>query len=136
MARTKGRPTRNTSKKPKRKLVSIKAARQHGPSSGGIKKRRRYRPGTVALRDIRRYQKTTKLLVPKIPFQRLVRCIAQNEKQDVRIQKSAFIALHEAAENYLVSLFEDSQLLAVHAKRITLFLADMQLARTLRGKRC
>jgi len=78
--------------------------------SGGVKKPHRYRPGTVALREIRRYQKSTELLIRKLPFQRLVREIAQDFKTDLRFQSSAIGALQEAVEAYLVSLFEGTRL--------------------------
>merc|ERR1712184_103730 len=64
-------------------------------------------PGTVALREIRKYQKSTDLLIRKLPFQRLVREIAQDYKSDLRFQSSAVAALQEASESYLVGLFED-----------------------------
>ena len=71
------------------------------------KRRRRYRPGTVALREIRRYQKSAGLLMPKLPFQRLVREIARGiVGKDVRFQSTALFALQEAAEAHLVSLFQ------------------------------
>jgi histone H3 len=105
------------------------------PSDGGIKKPHRYRPGTVALREIRRYQKSTELLIRKLPFQRLVREIAQDFKTDLRFQGSAVLALQEASEAYLVGLFEDTNLCAVHAKRVTITPKDMQLARRIRGER-
>jgi len=85
-----------------------------------VKKPHRYRPGTVALREIRRYQKSTELLIRKLPFQRLVREIAQEFKTDLRFQGSAVLALQEAAEAYLVGLFEDTNLCAIHAKRVTI----------------
>ena len=91
------------------------------------KKPHRYRPGTVALREIRRYQKTTELLLRKLPFQRLVREIAQDYKTDLRFQSVAIQALQEAAEYYLVGLFEDSNLAAIHAKRVTIMPKDIQL---------
>ena len=94
-----------------------------------------YSPGTVALREIRRYQKSTELLIRKLPFQRLVREIAQDSKADLRFQSSAIAALQEAAESYLVTLFEDTNLCAIHAKRVTIFPRDMQLARRIRGER-
>ncbi|SCZ96763.1 BZ3500_MvSof-1268-A1-R1_Chr4-1g06710 [Microbotryum saponariae] len=94
-----------------------------------------YKPGTVALREIRRYQKSTELLIRKLPFQRLVREIAQDFKTDLRFQSSAIGALQEAAEAYLVSLFEDTNLAAIHAKRVTIQPKDIQLARRLRGER-
>ena len=102
---------------------------------GGIKKPHRYRPGTVALREIRKYQKSTELLIRKLPFQRLVREVAQEYKSDLRFQSSAVIALQEASESYLVSLFEDTNLCAIHAKRVTIMPKDMQLARRIRGEK-
>ena len=86
----------------------------------GVKKPHRYRPGTVALREIRKYQKSTELLIRKLPFQRLVREIAQDFKTDLRFQSSAVLALQEASEAYLVGLFEDTNLCAIHAKRVTI----------------
>ena len=99
------------------------------------KKPLRYRPGTVALREIRRYQKSTELLILKLPFQRLVREIAQDFKTDLRFQNDAIGSLQEAAEAYLVGLFEDSNLCATHAKRVTIMPKDVQLARRIRGER-
>ncbi len=100
-----------------------------------MKKPHRFRPGTVALREIRRYQKTTDLLIPKLPFQRLVREIANdlNLQPDVRFQSTSIMALQEASEAYLVSLFEDTNLVAIHAKRVTIMPKDIQLARRIRG---
>jgi len=121
----------------------------------------RYRPGTVALREIRKYQKSTELLIRKLPFQararlnlaarrplvscpgsspdpllqRLVREIAQDFKTDLRFQSSAILALQEASEAYLVGLFEDTNLCAIHAKRVTIMPKDVQLARRIRGER-
>jgi len=160
-----------------------------------VKKPHRYRPGTVALREIRRYQKSTDLLIRKLPFQRLVREIAQDFKNDLsattphtartatstthghdndsvivvslefngptpwtpatiavfslavcylspvsdsglrRFQGTAISALQEASESYLVSLFEDTNLCAIHAKRVTIMPKDIQLARRIRGER-
>ncbi|KAJ6225559.1 hypothetical protein RDWZM_004104 [Blomia tropicalis] len=104
-------------------------------ATGGVKKPHRYRPGTVALREIRRYQKSTELLIRKLPFQRLVREIAQDFKTDLRFQSSAVMALQEASEAYLVGLFEDTNLCAIHAKRVTIMPKDIQLARRIRGER-
>jgi histone H3 len=104
-------------------------------NTGGVKKPHRYRPGTVALREIRKYQKSTDLLIRKLPFQRLVREIAQDFKTDLRFQSSAVLALQEAAEAYLVGLFEDTNLAAIHAKRVTIMPKDIQLARRIRGER-
>jgi histone H3 len=118
-----------------RKQLATKAARKSAPATGGVKKPHRYRPGTVALREIRKYQKSTELLIRKLPFQRLVREIAQDFKTDLRFQSSAVLALQEAAEAYLVGLFEDTNLCAIHAKRVTIMPKDIQLARRIRGER-
>ena len=117
--------------------LAAKAARKEAPypATGGVKKPHRYRPGTVALREIRKYQKSTELLIRKLPFQRLVREIAQDFKTDVRFQTSAVLAIQEAAEAYLVELFEDTNLAAIHAKRVTIMPKDIQLARRIRGER-
>jgi histone H3 len=111
---------KSTGGKAPRKALASKAARKSHPSTGGVKKPHRYKPGTVALREIRRYQKSTELLIRKLPFQRLVREIAQDFKSDLRFQSSAIGALQESVEAYLVSLFEDTNLCAIHAKRVTI----------------
>ena len=105
--------------------------------NAGTKKRKcqRYRPGTVALREIRRFQKSTELLIQRMPFQRLVREIAQTYSPYLRFQSGAVLALQEAAEAYLVGLLEDSNLCAIHAKRVTIMPRDIQLARRIRGER-
>merc|ERR1712233_182486 len=118
-----------------RTALMVKAARKQTPQTGGVKKPHRYRPGTVALREIRKYQKSTELLIRKLPFQRLVREIAQEYKNELRFQSSAILALQEATEAYLVSLFEDTNLCAIHAKRVTIMPKDIQLARRIRGER-
>ena len=128
-------PLRSTGGKAPRKQLATKAARKSAPATGGVKKPHRYRPGTVALREIRKYQKSTELLIRKLPFQRLVREIAQDYKTDLRFQSSAVLALQEAAEAYLVGLFEDTNLCAIHAKRVTIMPKDIQLARRIRGER-
>ena len=102
MARTKQTARKSTGGKAPRKQLATKAARKSAPATGGVKKPHRYRPGTVALREIRRYQKSTELLIRKLPFQRLVREIAQDFKTDLRFQSSAVMALQEASEAYLV----------------------------------
>src|SRR5690349_5725577 len=110
MARTKQTARKSTGGKAPRKQLATKAARKSAPAAGGVKKPHRYRPGTVALREIRKYQKSTELLIRKLPFQRLVREIAQDFKSDLRFQDSAVLALQEAAEAYLDGLFEDTSL--------------------------
>ena len=105
------------------------------------KKPHRFRPGTVALREIRKYQKSTELLMRKLPFQRLVREVANDLAAGTRFpegprwQSQAVVALQEAAEAYLVHLFEDSNLEAIHAKRVTIQAKDIQIARRIRGER-
>jgi histone H3 len=131
MARTKQntRKTVTASKIPK-KFV------KHLPGTGKLKKPHRFRPGTVALREIRKYQKSTDLLLRKLPFQRLVREITQEfNTNNLRFQGTALLALQEAAEDYLVHLFEDTNLSAIHAKRITIMPRDVQLSRRIRGER-
>ncbi|XP_077620166.1 histone H3-like [Crocuta crocuta] len=127
MARTKQTARKSTGGKAPRKQLATKAARKSAPATGGVKKPHRYRPGTVALREIRRYQKSTELLIRKLPFQRLGRGIAQDFKTDLRFQSSAVMALQEASEAYLVGLFEDTNLCAIHAKRVTIMPKDIQL---------
>ncbi len=89
----------------------------------------------MALREIRRYQKTTGIIINKLPFQRLVREVAQGFNTDLRFESHALMALQEASEAYLVGLFEDVNLCAIHAKRVTIMVKDMQLARRIRGER-
>merc|ERR1719341_769673 len=95
------------------------------------------RRGMGALREIRKYQKSTNLLIPKLPFSRLVRevalAVASNSMQDLRFQAVAIMALQEAAEAYLTTLFEDTVLCAIHAKRVTIMPKDMQLTQRIRG---
>lgn len=112
----------------------ISRKRIPGNAASAVKKRPyRYRPGVKALMEIRKYQTKTDLLIPRHPFQALVREIAQDRMVDIRFQTSAIMALQEAAEAFLVGLFEDTLLCALHAKRITITSKDMQLARRIRG---
>ncbi|KAL5334780.1 histone-fold-containing protein [Aspergillus crustosus] len=100
-------------------------------------RRRRYRPGTVALKEIRKYQRSYDLLLRKLPFARLVREVAFDwlpvGSAEFRWQSHAILALQEAAEAFLVHLFEDTNLCAIHAKRVTIMQKDIQLARRIRG---
>lgn len=140
MARTK-QMARKSGALPARGAVAMKkkpakaAIGTDALGAGIAKKPHRFHPGTVALREIRRYQKSTELLIRKLPFQRLVREIAQDLKEDLRFQASAIAALQEASEAYLVGLFEDTNLCAIHAKRVTIMSKDMQLARRIRGEK-
>ncbi|XP_057818154.2 histone H3 [Cryptomeria japonica] len=94
----------------------------------------RFKPGTVALREIKRYQKSFELLIPALPFARLVREVTAHYTLEVnRWTAEALVALQEAAEDYVVNLFDDSNLCAIHAKRVTIMPKDMHLARRLRG---
>jgi len=115
-----------------KKLMSKKSLPSKAPALKP-KKAHRFKPGTVALREIRRYQRSTDLLIPKLPFQRLVKEIAQQLNADIRFQSSALAALQESAEAYLTILFEDSNLCAIHAKRVTIQPKDLQLAQRLKG---
>lgn len=95
----------------------------------------RKRIGTVVLREIKKFQKSSDLLIAKGPFQRIVREIARSENSDIRFTSHGLLALQEASETYLTSVFEDAYLLTLHAKRITLMPKDVQLARRIRGER-
>ncbi|GJX94609.1 histone H3.2-like protein [Tanacetum coccineum] len=112
MARTKQTARKSTGGKAPRKQLATKAARKSAPATGGVKLGGR-----------------------KLPFQRLVREIAQDFKTDLRFQSSAVSALQEASEAYLVGVFEDTNICAIHAKRVTIMPKDMQLARRIRGER-
>ena len=101
---------------------------------GRLVKPHRYRAGTAALKDIRHFQKTTALLIRKLPFQRLVREIAQDFKTDLRFQSAVILCLQEATEAYLVRLFDDANLCAIHARRVTIMPKDILLARRIRGE--
>ena len=126
MARTKHYAQKST--------IQRKSQAKSKQISEGEKKPYRFRPGTVALREIRKYQKTTSLLLRRLPFQRIVKEIAQGYIEGLRFQSSAILALQEATEAYLVELFEDTNICAIHAKRVTIMSKDMTLARRIRGE--
>ena len=109
--------------------------KEYAKQKGESGKKRRYHPGALALVEIRKYQKSTENLIPRLPFRRLVKEIVRNEKSDIKMQETAFQALQEAAETYLVQLLDDANLCALHARRITLMPRDIQLARRIRGER-
>ena len=118
----------------KRRRLMTMLPRKRAPPTGGVKKPRRYRPGTIALREIRKYQRSGELLIPKLNFQRLVREIVQDECRNrqidmKRIQSTALLALQEASEHYLMDLFKNSQIAAIHGNRVTVVPADIQLVR-------
>jgi histone H3 len=116
------------------RATAVKSA-AGGAAAAGTKKAHRFRPGTTALREIRRYQKTVELLIRKLSFRRLVQEIAQDYKEGLRFSPAAVFLLQSAAEAYLIGLFEDANLTAIHAKRITVMPKDLQLARRIRGER-
>ena len=93
MARTKQTARKHTGVKAPRKVMAHKSARKMAPADGGIKKPHRFRPGTVALREIRKFQKSTELLIRRLPFQKLVREVANEYKSDLRFQSSAIYAI-------------------------------------------
>ena len=127
---------KSTSKKMPAK-GSKSAIKKSAPAAGGMKdaKKRRNKAGTVALREVKRYQKTAENLLPRAPFQRLVRSIVSDMDHELRFQPSALLALQEASEAYITGLFEDTNLCAIHAQRFTIMKKDMDLARRIRGDR-
>ncbi|KAI9220493.1 histone-fold-containing protein [Blastocladiella britannica] len=139
------RPSLSGSSTLSQKSLSGKSSQSSQSTPGrvslpGDKKKHRYRPGTVALREIKKYQKTTDFLLRKLPFSRLVREVSNDlgalygpAFMAMRWQASALLALQEASEAYLVHLFEDANLCAIHAKRVTVMPKDIHLARRIRG---
>ncbi|XP_073062005.1 histone H3-like centromeric protein CENH3 isoform X2 [Primulina eburnea] len=148
MARTKHPAVRRTvRRKPAAAGVTStstpqRSSRTRGPGSapttsraGPAQKKRRNKPGTVALREIRKYQKSWNLLIPAAPFIRTVREITSFFAPQVsRWQAEALVALQEAAEDYIVRLFEEAMLCTIHAKRVTIMKKDFELARRIGGK--
>lgn len=137
MARVKQTARKTTGKAPRASVAAktVKKTRKSEGATDAQKERKphRWRNGTVALREIKRYQKSTELLLRKLPFQRLVREIAQQYADDLRFQVSAIANLQEAAEAYLTGLFSDGNMLAIHAKRVTIAPADLQMAHAIRN---
>ena len=139
---TQGKVPNKGGKQP-RKHLSKKLLCLGTPPMGGIKKPHHYRPSLVALHEIHRYQKSTECLIKKSPFQKLFCKISQEywicpqgpgtPSMQVRFQSTAKVALQEAAENFIVCLFEDVNLLAVHAKRVTVMPRDKRLAFRIHG---
>ena len=132
-AKPKAAKSSQSPKKSPAKSKSPKKEKKSQSQPAGERKKPRFKPGTVALREIRRYQKSTSLLIPKAPFLRLAKDIAQSYDPDLRFASQALYALQEAAEAYLVGIFEDTQLCAIHANRVTIAKKDMELARRIRG---
>ena len=132
MARTIQVPRQNPEFR--QKPLAVKAPRKLAPSEGGMKKKHRFRPGTVALMEIRRFQKSTDLLIRKIPFHRIVKNVLADYSTTTKISKLAVTALQESTEAYLVGLFNDANLCAIHAKRCTVMAKDLRLTRRIRGE--
>jgi len=119
-----------------------------GGGGGGLDiKQRQLRPmkrvkaGARVVADIKKLQSSTELLIRKMSFQRIIREMTQNiAKEDgnerkIRFKRDALTALQEATEAYLIGLLEDTNLCALHAKRVTIMPKDIQLARRLRGEK-
>ena len=126
MGRTKQTARKSTGGKSPRFQLNTRHARRRR-NVGGVKKPMRYRPGTVALREIRRYQKSTDFLIRKLPFQRLVQEIAQGMNKGIRFRRNALLALQTAAEDYMIHMFEDVNLYAIHGNRVTIQVKDISL---------
>lgn len=129
-SKAKGKTSAVNSKKISKKTAPAKGGMK---KADGDKKKIRFRPGTVALREIKRYQKSTNMMLPRAPFQRLVRSICSGIDNDLRFQAQALMALQESTEAYLTGIFEDANLCAIHANRVTVMKKDMDLARRIRG---
>ena len=141
MAWTKQTARHSTGGKAPQFQLATKAARRSAPASGGVKKPHCYRPGTGALREICRYQKSTDLLIRKVPFQRLAREVLQDLNKPgsyppftAKFSGDFFVAIQESVEAFSVQLFEDVNLCAIHARRVTNMPKDMQLALRIRGE--
>ena len=128
-----------TAAKKRKALPTTNSKRKAAPATGGVKKPHRYRPGTVALREIKKFQKSTDLLLRKLPFARLVKEISADFPLPgghlARWSPEAILALQNAIEAYLVGVNEDANLCAIHAKRVTIMPKDIQLARHVRGEK-
>ena len=137
MVRTKNTPSKHAApaKGGPKAGVKVGGARKKSIAIGGVKKPHRYRPGTVCLREIRHFQKSAELLLRKAPFKKLCREVAQEFKVGLRYGKNAVAALQEASEAYLIGVFEDSNLAAIHGKRVTIMPKDVQLTRRIRGEK-
>lgn len=135
MAQTKQTARLSTGGLAPAEKLALKAARKTRPLPGCVRRPHRFRPGTVALREIRRLQRITELLIPNLPFQRLVREVTQEFRWGLRFQLTAVVALQETAESYLVDRFQDCNYSAIHATRVTVAPKDMQFARRIRGER-
>nr|XP_043634522.1 histone H3-3-like [Erigeron canadensis] len=129
------RPSTSTGKPSTSTSTPGRSPRKNANGTGVRQKPHRFKPGTQALREIRRLQKSVDLLIPAAPFIRTVREITSLMSNEVtRWQAEALRALQEAAEDYIVHIFEDAMLCAIHAKRVTVMRKDWELARRLGNK--
>jgi histone H3 len=142
MARCKQTACKSTGGKAPREQLYTNAARRNAPKTGGIKKPHQYCPGTVALRKIRHYQKSTDLLIRKMPIQCLAREVLQDLQNPIigvrnnvsRFQAMSLFSMQESVEAFSVGLFEDANLCAIHTRRVTIMPKDMQLSLQIRGE--
>jgi histone H3 len=125
MARTKQTARKSAGGK------SVRGVRRAPIEAGGIKKAHRWRPGTAALREIRKLQKTTNVLIRKAPFQRIVREVAQDFKEDTRWTRTALLLTQEITEAFLIGLLSNAQLAAIHCKRQGVKSIDVELAKAI-----
>lgn len=113
-------------KKPKKVIVVIKG--ESKPNNSGIRRPHRFRPGTVALREIRKYQKSTGLILQKLPFERNLRAFAEDIKDDIRFSEGVPENIQGFMELRMVNVFTEAQKLAIHAGRKGITSKDMKLA--------
>jgi histone H3 len=137
MARVKQTAHKSTGGAPPHLHLATKAAQAAAQKTISERKPRRWRQGTVALREIQKFQKITDLLIRKAPVQRLVQEIVHNmsRKSDLQMQSTALLALQEAAEYFMVDVFNDTNLCAQHGKRVTIKVKDLVLACRIQGIR-
>ena len=136
MARCKQTAHKLTGGKAPHEQLYTNAAQRNAPKTGGIKKPHRYCPGTVVLSKIRRYQKSTDLLIRKMPFQHLAREVLQDLQNPIIgvknnvccFQATSLLAMQESVEAFSIGLFEDANLCAIHARRVMIMPKDMQLS--------
>jgi len=134
VGKTAKKGTKSASKAPRVASKSAQKSAKKAPSTEGqLKKPHKFKSGTVALREIRRLQKGTGHIISRAPFARLVKEIAQGFKENIRMNTMTIEALQTATESYLVSLYEDTQLCAIHARRVTVMAKDIELARRIKG---
>jgi histone H3 len=135
MARAKGKPMKarggsSGTQAGSQPAPKLKKSTQLTPA---FNRKTKFRPGEKALREIRFYQKNTNLLIRKAPFARFIRDVAEDLVPGTKFSMVALEAIQEMTERYVVSMYEDSNWCALHAKRVTVFKRDMVLARRLRG---